>query len=133
MVRQNDICRRADGSIDPASSGTVIDPAGRTQFLSSSDFTMTPTADSPGSPAVWTSPDTHAGYPVRWHVAIPRINVQLEITTPLPQQEMTTRVGPTYWEGAIDITGTRSAAPIKGSGYLELTGYANSGQSILPR
>ena len=29
-----------------------------------------------------------------------------------------------YWEGAVDVTGTREGKPLKGRGYLELTGYA---------
>jgi predicted secreted hydrolase len=49
----------------------------------------------------------------------------MEITTPLPQQEMvtTSRQAPNYWEGAIRITGVRSRSPIAGVGYLEMTGY----------
>ena len=41
----------------------------------------------------------------------------------LEDQELA--LGPiTYWEGAIDATGTRDGKAIKGRGYLELTGYA---------
>jgi hypothetical protein len=29
----------------------------------------------------------------------------------------------TYWEGAIRINGTRAGNPVRGTGYLELTGY----------
>jgi predicted secreted hydrolase len=29
-----------------------------------------------------------------------------------------------YWEGAVEIEGTRDGGAIKGRGYLELTGYA---------
>ena len=29
-----------------------------------------------------------------------------------------------YWEGAVDVTGTRDGASIGGRGYVELTGYA---------
>jgi predicted secreted hydrolase len=28
-----------------------------------------------------------------------------------------------YWEGAVSIAGTRDGAPIRGEGYVELTGY----------
>jgi len=34
------------------------------------------------------------------------------------------RTGIQYWEGAIDIEGTRDGDPIHGRGYVELTGYA---------
>ena len=30
----------------------------------------------------------------------------------------------TYWEGAIEAHGTAQGQPIKGQGYMELTGYA---------
>jgi predicted secreted hydrolase len=35
-----------------------------------------------------------------------------------------TRSGVSYWEGLIDVTGTRDGRPVGGSGYLEMTGYA---------
>jgi predicted secreted hydrolase len=28
-----------------------------------------------------------------------------------------------YWEGAVSVTGTKKGKPIKGQGYVELTGY----------
>jgi predicted secreted hydrolase len=30
-----------------------------------------------------------------------------------------------YWEGAFDLVGTRAGKPLRGKGYLELTGYAS--------
>ena len=30
----------------------------------------------------------------------------------------------TYWEGAIETTGTAQGKPIHGQGYMELVGYA---------
>jgi predicted secreted hydrolase len=30
----------------------------------------------------------------------------------------------TYWEGAIEANGAANGTPIKGRGYMELTGYA---------
>lgn len=110
--------RHRDGSIDPYSSGSFVAADGRSQFLSSRDFTMTPA----GAP--WTSPKTGAAYPVRWHVAVPRLGLELEITTPLVNQELDERIGPSYWEGVIDVAGRRAGAPIHGDGYLEMTGYA---------
>jgi predicted secreted hydrolase len=34
--------------------------------------------------------------------------------------------GVTYWEGSISINGSVGKYPVKGSGYVELTGYAQS-------
>jgi predicted secreted hydrolase len=109
--------RHRDGSIDMYSSGTYIDAQGNCTFLAVNDFTLTP-AD------MWTSPQTKASYPVRWHVAIPRLGLDAEIATPLPDQEIPSRFGPGYWEGAIDVTGKRGGGSLHGVGYLEMTGYA---------
>jgi predicted secreted hydrolase len=119
--------RHRDGSIDAASSGSFVDSGGRTEFLSSQDFVMTPESDT------WTSPATKAAYPVRWHVSIPRLRIELELTTPLRSQEMTGRFGPSYWEGAVDGKGSRAGASIAGAGYLEMTGYAQPGRQVLPQ
>ena len=32
--------------------------------------------------------------------------------------------GVAYWEGAIDVGGTRNGRPVTGRGYLEMTGYS---------
>jgi predicted secreted hydrolase len=31
-----------------------------------------------------------------------------------------------YWEGAVSVSGERSGQLVKGNGYVELTGYADS-------
>jgi predicted secreted hydrolase len=112
--------RRRDGSVEPYSSGTYVDAQGNGTFLALSDFTMQPAG------ANWKSPNTHATYPTAWHVTVPRYGLALDITTPVQAQELESRskAGPSYWEGAIDILGTRSNSPIRGVGYLEMTGYA---------
>jgi predicted secreted hydrolase len=111
--------RHKDGSVDPYSSGSYIDAQGRCQFLSSSDFTMTP------SGKIWTSPETKGSYPLQWHLAIPSLHVQLDISTPLATQELSGSIGPSYWEGVIDITGQSAGNALHGVGYLEMTGYAS--------
>ena len=110
--------RHRDGSVDPFSSGSYIDAQGNCTFLSLTDFTMTPAGET------WTSGQTKGVYPLRWHVAIPRLAVDADIATPLPNQEIPSSLGPSYWEGAIDVNGTRSGARVHGVGYLEMTGYA---------
>ncbi len=112
--------RRSDGSIDPFSAGTYIDPGNRSIHLAAADFSLQPL------PITWTSPTTGAKYPVRWRVQVPTLNLTLEVSTPLPAQELAgnAKFDPSYWEGAISINGTRGSAPIKGVGYLEMTGYS---------
>ncbi|MDX2153433.1 MAG: lipocalin-like domain-containing protein [Bryobacteraceae bacterium] len=111
--------RRKDGSFDPYSAGTYVDAKGAARPLSLADFKMTPLE-------TWKSPETAGAYPIRWRIEVPSLALDLTVTTPLPAQELTSRKSgtPTYWEGAIDIKGTRRGAPITGRGYLEMTGYA---------
>jgi len=111
--------RRKDGSADPFSSGTYQDPQGRNVHLAVNDFTV-----SPGK--TWTSPGTGAHYPIEWNIRIPSLGIDAALTTKLPQQELTGKIpaSPAYWEGAIDITGTKKTQPLHGVGYLEMTGYA---------
>lgn len=111
--------RRTDGSADPASSGTLVDRDGGARHLTVKDFTMEPTA-------FWTSPKTKARYPQRWHIVIPSMNLSLDIAPRLADQELATSRSThvTYWEGAVEVTGTSRDRSLKGQGYMELTGYA---------
>jgi predicted secreted hydrolase len=111
--------RRKDGSIDPYSAGTFVDVRGRTTHLRAGDFTLQPVGNT------WASPKTHAVYPVSWKVSIPKLNLDLEATTPLASQELAekSKFTPSYWEGAIVLTGHRENQPSGGVGYLEMTGY----------
>jgi len=110
--------RHKDGSVDPYSSGSFIDAQGNCHFLSLQDFSMTPADET------WISPETAGKYPIRWHVAVPGLDLRAEITTPLANQELSGSIGPNYWEGAIDISGKQSGYSLGGVGYLEMTGYA---------
>lgn len=118
--------RLRDGSADPCSSGSFVDAQGHSTFLSAGDFRMTPEGDA------WTSPETGARYPLRWHVSIPARGLDLQVTTPLPEQEMTSRFGPSYWEGAVDMKGKAGDHAVQGAGYLEMTGYAAGNRNVLP-
>jgi predicted secreted hydrolase len=111
--------RRADGSTDPASSGTFVDHDRRTQHLTVKDFSME-------SSTFWTSPNTNVRYPQRWHIVIPSLNLSLDITPRLADQELITSRSTqvTYWEGVIEVNGVAQGKTIKGQGYMELTGYA---------
>lgn len=111
--------RLADGTIDPASSGSLILPDGRVQALAASDIRVE-TLES------WTSRRSGARYPARWTIAIPSADLRLEVTPELADQELlTTRsTQVTYWEGTARIAGTQRGIPLAGAGYVELTGYA---------
>jgi predicted secreted hydrolase len=111
--------RRSDGTSDAASSGTLVFTDGHTQHLSASDFELTPLN-------TWTSPTSKATYPQQWRVTVPLLNLSLELTPLLADQELRTSRSTqvTYWEGAVDVTGTERGQQLKGRGYIEMTGYA---------
>jgi predicted secreted hydrolase len=109
------------GRRDPRSSGTVVDPSGRSTHLANADFTLTPGRKT------FTS-SNGAVYPIEWTVTVPSHRISLTVTTPLDDQELslTRSTGIAYWEGMIDVAGAAGGAPVTGSGYLEMTGYHGS-------
>jgi predicted secreted hydrolase len=110
--------RRADGSLDPQSSGTLARPGQPSRRLAAADFTLTPGR-------LWTSPVSQARYPVVWRVSVPGEKLDLRVRPMIDAQELNgARSGVSYWEGAIEVDGTRQDQPIAGRGYLEMTGYA---------
>jgi predicted secreted hydrolase len=107
--------RNKDGSIDPLAGGTLVEPDGSTRGLTREQMNIQ-VLDT------WTSPTSGGVYPARWNVSIPSANIQLTLRPSVADQEM--HVSIVYWEGAIEIAGTSNGAPVKGSGYVEMTGYA---------
>jgi predicted secreted hydrolase len=105
--------RLQDGSSSEYSSGTFVDRGGRPTHLRRADFEMTPGRR-------WRSPATGAEYPLDWTLRVPKLGLQLETRAAMDHQELvsTNRYSPSYWEGAIRISGSRT-----GAGYLEMTGY----------
>ncbi len=108
--------RRSDGSIDPASSGTLVSTSDETQHLTQQDFTLTPLS------RIWTSPATKARYPLDWSVSIPSAKLSFTTRAQLPNQEM--NLAPVvYWEGATEL---QLDSKKIGTGYMELTGYGGA-------
>jgi predicted secreted hydrolase len=112
------LLRRKGGGYDPASSGTLIESGGRTRHLPLDAFETRSTK-------TWKSPKTGATYPSGWIVRVPSAALELEIIPALADQELVTggAVGVVYWEGAVRATGAAGGKPIRGRGYVELTGY----------
>ncbi len=106
--------RRKDGTADPYSAGTYVNPQGQSRKLSVQDFALTPGK-------TWTSKTTGGKYPVEWKVQVPSEGIDIQLSTRLQQQELTSKAGAvsSYWEGAVEATGTK-----RGFGYLEMTGYS---------
>ena len=117
--------RRKDGSADEFSSGTWLAADGITsRHLKRGDFTMTPV---PGR--TWTSAGSGGRYPTAWRIEIPGESLAVQVAAVLPDQELA--LSPVaYWEGAVDVAGTRSGQPLTGEGYLEMTGYSGPLQAL---
>jgi predicted secreted hydrolase len=113
------LLRQKDGSVDPASAGSLIEPSGDVRHLNLTDFTVKPTG-------AWTSPHTQTKYPAGWEITIPGAGYHLRITPTVPDQEIRSQAPAkvTYWEGQVKIEGVKNGAPVAGLGYAELTGYA---------
>ena len=110
--------RRRDGTSDPVSSGTVVFPDGHTRHLALADFHIE-------AKESWTSPASHATYPSTWRIAVPSLELALEVTPLLADQELRTSRSTqvTYWEGAVAVSGIKGGQAANGQGYVELTGY----------
>jgi predicted secreted hydrolase len=115
------LLRNEEGRFNPASSGTFIDVSGKPRHLTKDDFRVD-VLDS------WKSPRSQAVYPVHWRLTVFPLAMQLTLQANISDQEMRTpaTTGVTYWEGSISINGSVGKYPVKGSGYVELTGYAQS-------
>lgn len=111
------LLRRKDGSIEPSSSGTLVEPDGSGRHLSLDEIRVETTAR-------WKSPRSGAEYPSRWRLLARGIDVTFD---PLaPDQELSTEgsTGLVYWEGAVKGTGMSDGQRVSCRGYVELTGYA---------
>jgi predicted secreted hydrolase len=113
------LLRQKDGSVDPASGGSLIDPEGHVRHLTRADFQVKATGS-------WVSPHTQTKYPAGWEISIPAAGYRLTLTPTLPDQEIRAAAPAqvTYWEGQVKIEGTQNGVPLAGAGYAELTGYA---------
>ena len=105
--------RNRDGSRDPHSAGTWVDPTGRVRTLLS-DQVLIDVTDH------WVSP-RHGKYPSRWHLRVPAAGLDVEVRPVLADQELDTH--PRYWEGAVNLRGKRDGRDTAGRGYVELVGY----------
>lgn len=111
--------RTKSGQPDRYSSGTYVDALGKAHSFEAGQFSLSPAA-------YWRSEASGAAYPLSWRISIPSLNLELEEQTPLRNQELFTEnsISPSYWEGAVTYDGQIHGLPVKGTGYLEMTGYA---------
>lgn len=111
--------RRRDGTVEPVSSGTLVNQDGSSQSFSFEQVGLTVMAE-------WQSPNSGATYPSRWRLTLPQAGVDLTLEPLVADQEM--NLSFTYWEGAVRVGGESAGQPIDGFGFVEMTGYAESMQ-----
>ncbi|MDQ7027938.1 MAG: lipocalin-like domain-containing protein [Anaerolineae bacterium] len=110
--------RMVDDSIEAAFGGLIVYPDGSTEHVSTNNFSITPTN-------IWTSPHTDANYPSGWDISVETSTGTLNFhVEPLLADQELADSDPSYWEGAVVITGD-----VTGYGYAELTGYTTSMQN----
>ncbi len=115
------LLRHQDGRLDPASSGTLVDLAGKTRHLKLNDFQVKSTG-------AWKSPHSQAVYPAGWQIDLPAAGLHLTLAPTLADQEVRAGVPAkvSYWEGQVKIQGQQAGQAVTGRGYVELTGYAGA-------
>ena len=110
--------RRNDGTPDSTSSGSLITDSGEVIHIRRDQMTIRPLGR-------WRSPRTGATYPMAWDVLVPSLKLSLTLTPLLENQELVTTGSTqvTYWEGAVDASGSFGGVSTSGQGYVEMTGY----------
>ncbi len=103
--------RRADGSADPHSAGTLVDATGGSRRIGPGDVTLRPLR-------WWRSGERR--YPIEWEIDVEPWDRRLRVEALLDDQLMDLSVR--YWEGAVRVLDAEKGAPL-GVGYLELAGY----------
>jgi len=108
--------RRADGSTDPFNGGSLALGDGSVRRLSAGELTLEVDEH-------WLSPRSQVHYPSRWRLR--GQGLELLVTPALADQELAGTFR--YWEGAVDVRGSRDGRSVGGRGYVELVGYALDG------
>ena len=110
--------RQRDGKADPASSGSLITSDGGVIHIRRDQMRIEPLGR-------WHSERSGATYPMGWRVAVPTFGIAVEVQPLMRNQELVTRASTnvTYWEGAVDVSGSFGNNSVSGVGYVELTGY----------
>ena len=110
--------RQRDGKPDAASSGSLITSDGSVIHIRRDQMRIEPLGR-------WHSARSGATYPMGWRVSVPTFGITVELQPLMRNQELITRASTnvTYWEGAVDVSGSFGNNSVSGVGYVELTGY----------
>ena len=111
-------CASATAAVSPESQGTLVAVDGTTRVIGR-DCGRGAGAGPLGEPAGRHPVSRRAG-----DSASPTEDLDVTVTPLLPDQELDLAVR--YWEGAVRVEGTARGAPLRGTGYVELVGYARA-------
>lgn len=112
------IIRKQDGTPDVTSSGSIVLDDGRVIPLKRDQFRVEPLGR-------WRSRRSGATYPMGWRITVPGLRIALRVRERMREQELITTGSTqvTYWEGAVVVEGSFGQTPVRGKGYVEMTGY----------
>jgi geranylgeranyl pyrophosphate synthase/predicted secreted hydrolase len=75
---------------------------------------------------VWRSTRSFHEYPTKWTLRVPEAGLELALDASFDDQEFVTVVSkPAFWEGRVDVSGTRHGRPLAGIGYVERSGFSS--------
>lgn len=111
--------RNTDGSLSTFTTGSFIDREGDKIHLNPGEVELE-VLD------VWESPNSKGIYPSAWRLRIPAQDLNLNLRTLIPDQEMDVSVR--YYEGTLAVSGEMKGEKVSGQGYIEMTGYGESQQ-----
>lgn len=106
---------RDDSGASDFSKGTYVHPDGKYENIAESDIKLE-ILEQNKLPSGTT-------YPSKWSIEIPRYKIKLVCQVQVPDQEM--KLSVKYYEGSIEVSGSKNEIEFEGSGYVELTGYEN--------
>lgn len=71
----------------------------------------------------WQSCLTFVEYPIRWTLEIPRAQIKLDVRAAFEDQEVMTLIARnSFYEGRVELSGTRAGKPVRGVGFVERSG-----------
>jgi geranylgeranyl pyrophosphate synthase/predicted secreted hydrolase len=71
----------------------------------------------------WQSSQTFVEYPIRWRLQIPDAGLDLDVRASFKDQEVMTLIAKnSFYEGRVEVKGTRRGAAISGVGFVERSG-----------
>jgi geranylgeranyl pyrophosphate synthase/predicted secreted hydrolase len=75
----------------------------------------------------WQSTITFVEYPIHWRLQIPKAGIDLDVRSVVEDQEVVTLIAKnSFYEGRVNVRGTRAGHPVSGVGFVERTAFGIS-------